>query len=332
VPRQADPDAACPEVRRTWAARENVEVAEVRLARPLGNRVAVRAGGSWYPYPVLPCGERTWAVEVPKCAEDPGSLFVPAAPIDPATVEAWRGFAAYADPRPLVLVGDGVIDANFDSYWDTRAYKRRRWDVPALLPAAPARSGGYPVIGAAEALERLRGGVPESAQSGRRLTVTRVRLGTHEFGTDRGTVALPAWIFSFRGADYPGVVPAVAEPARFLYPLREGWFSPLVHGYRVSPDGRTLTVLFQGLRREGASACDADYEVGRVESPQAVVVEVVEVRRRPGADSDPATRCTVIHGYQALTLPLLAPLGGRAVVNDVSGFPLPLLPDAGAAR
>lgn len=93
-------------------------------------------------------------------------------------------------------------------------------------------------------------------------------------------------------------------------------------GYQVSPDGRTVTVIFQGIRRPTGGSCDADHEIGRAESPQVVAVEVIVVRRRPHADSDPATHCVNRRGYQTLTFPLLAPLGGRAIVNDPSGIPL----------
>jgi hypothetical protein len=165
--RRADPAAKCPEL-NSWTADYSTEVVEVPLERPLGNRIAVRAEGGWYAYPVLPCGQQTWAVRAPICAEPRGTVFLPSAPIDPATLGAWSDFPAYASPRPLVVLGDGVIDTNFESSWDTRAYERRRWDVPAQLPATPAESGGYPVIGAAEALERLRDGVPDSPKPGRR--------------------------------------------------------------------------------------------------------------------------------------------------------------------
>ncbi len=225
-------------------------------------------------------------------------MFLPAASIDPATVGAWSDFPAYTSPRPLVLLGDGVIDASFDSAADSRAYNRRRWDVAPRLPATPAEAGTCPVIRAVEASDRLRDGVPESPKPGRRLEVTDVRLETRNFETDRGPVSLPAWIFHFRGADSPGVVAAVAEPALYLYPMRERIFVPIVHGYQVSSDGRTVTVVFQGIRR-------------------------------PGADSDPATPCRNRRGYQALTFPLLAPLGGRPVVDDPSGTPLRVI-DAGS--
>jgi hypothetical protein len=314
----ADPDAPCLETPRTWGEKTRRSFAEVRLARPLGNRVVVGGGHGSYAYPAVACGAPSWWVDLPLCEEPPLTLFDPTGPIARQTLEHWSRFDAGADPRPIVLTGDGLLDPQFTSSVDERAWRARRWEIPVDLPAAPAEAGGYPVIGAAQALLDMRGGKALSDKPGHRTKVTKMRLATAAFDTDRGPRVLPAWLVSFTGTDSPGVVPAVAEPARFRYPFKTGYL-PGLEMIRIGTDDRTLTLLFRhGRWTEGP--CDREFELGRAETAQVVALEFVQLRRRSGTDSDPTTKCVQEkYNYMSFTIKLLAPLGGRAIVEDVTG-------------
>ncbi|MGC9221873.1 MAG: hypothetical protein ACP5H2_11085 [Solirubrobacteraceae bacterium] len=138
----------------------------------------------------------------------------------------WRGFPASANPRPIVVVGEGsVLDPalGFPNSADKIAWIAAHFTLAVPLPTAKSTSDGYPVISAAAAYRLLRSmGGKQKYPVTTWLSVDKVRLGQAAFDTDRGPVKLPAWKFGLAGVKRPGAVLAVADPEIYTPPaLRE---------------------------------------------------------------------------------------------------------------
>jgi hypothetical protein len=137
----------------------------------------------------------------------------------------WAASPATAIPRPLVLTGESVLAPalGFKTGDAKIAFGAGNFVAPASLPVGPAAAGGYRLISAASALVLLKssgGGFGVSPPvSTAPLVITAVVLGTAAFSTDRGTIKLPAWLFSLAGMQNPAAVLAMSPSAQFASPI-----------------------------------------------------------------------------------------------------------------
>lgn len=126
-------------------------------------------------------------------------------------LRAWAAFPVNVRPRALVLTSDPVTapSRGFLTTELKEAFLSGAFLDPAVFPAGPARAGGYPVVGARDALAVLRAeGSPANGAPAPPipLPITGVRFGAAPFSTDRGTRSLPVWLFSLQGVHDPAAV------------------------------------------------------------------------------------------------------------------------------
>lgn len=237
-------------------------------------------------------------------------------------LQAWTAFPVHASPRPIVLVGSPVLGpSKFPDGHAKEDFISGAFDRPAQLPAGPATADGYPLMGSDGAFVVLRSQFhsivsgPPSSPAGTRLTITSARFGSGTFLTDRGDRTMPAWLFSFAGVDDPVAVLAVAPAAQWSPPGRVagGLGASFANGAIIGGDHQALTVGFTGAA-SGTGPCTATYALRLTESSTAVVVTVIEY-----SHNSPTTVCTLVGYERTASAVLTAPLGGRVVVDAVSG-------------
>lgn len=212
---------------------------------------------------------------------------------------------------------------------------------------APVRAGEQPVIGAAEALDRLnaagRGGGSGPGPSGcatsvpltpdtptgatdtlpcnpeprpvkppRTESVKGAVLGLVAGTVDGGRGLVPAWLFEVAGADgKPGrtvVQPASRDDGATTAPVPPQ--GRTVPGFSYAQADRTLTVNFWG------GVCST-YALEAREEAGAVLVKITDTPNKPGQ------ACIMIAKEMSVTAPLQQPLGDRKVVDATTGKPLP---------
>lgn len=214
--------------------------------------------------------------------------------------------------------------------------------------SAPVRAADQPVVGAVEALARLnaRSGGTEGSGTGPSGCATSVPLDPDHpveatdtppcnpeprpmkpprtetvkgavLGLAAGTVdgargLVPAWLFEVAGkGGAPGHT--VAEPAAAA---GDGAPTPgpkdgrTVPGFSYAEADRKLTVNFWG------SPCSS-YAASARESAESVMVKITDTPHQPGQ------ACIMLAQEMSVTVALEKPLGGRAVVDTVTGKPLP---------
>jgi hypothetical protein len=240
-----------------------------------------------------------------------------------AALDAWATFPVDASVRPVVLTSDPVSNpaSGFRTTDAKEAFLTGLFTAPSTLPVGPADAGGYPVVGAADALAMMRAeGTPAigAPRAPAPLVITDVRFGDSSFETDRGARSLPVWLFSFAGVEDSAAVLAIAPSSRFRAPPEP--LGPSSVGARLAPDGRTATITFVGARA-GRGPCTADYTVEQLASRTAVVVSVRELRQ--DSPSAPTTTCPAVGYSRMQTIVFAAPLGNRVLVDAATGAPVP---------
>lgn len=167
-------------------------------------------------------------------------------------LQAWAGFPAERQPRPLILLSSAVQPGGFPNGQTKLAFHH------GLIEAAP----GFPT----QVLQELRG--QPQPWEGPPLLVTSATPGEREFTTDRGRQKLPAWCVWAQD---------VPEPIWVLDPAtsRQSWQPPgqefrYWQGQKalVGTDGRTLTLSFTGSPESYTSYPEAQV----LESGNAVAV------------------------------------------------------------
>lgn len=223
----------------------------------------------------------------------------------------WSRFPVDSSPRRLVLTGPEILDpaGGFPDGADKLAYIERDIVPPATLPAAPATSGGYPVIGAREALRVFSAAKGSGPPASKRLRISSVSLGTGVFRTDRGTEHLPAWLLRFRGVHSPAAVLAVAPSRIFAPGSVPAGRQPFITAAWMGPKDRTLTADFTG-EPAGTGPCTADYRLQVETSKTAVAVVVLE-----SSHASKGKACSGVGYARHATVKLSAPLGARVVVD-----------------
>ncbi|MBV9823790.1 MAG: hypothetical protein JO144_16290 [Actinobacteria bacterium] len=239
---------------------------------------------------------------------------------DPAAALAkWRSFPVTANPRPLVLVGAPVLDpaTGFRTGDAKLAYVSGAFEPAVALPSTPVTSGGYALVTARAALEKLRASAAKQPVA-HPVRIVAVSLGKASFGTDRGPRTLPAWRFTLDQAADPVEVLAVAP--KYLWPAASAGLPD--RGATLGADGRTVTYRFFGTPA-GPPPCGAEYAADVAEAGTAVVLSVREVAPSPrpgsapaGSDTSAAQGCTAIGALRTVTVTLSSPLGARVLLTS----------------
>jgi hypothetical protein len=258
------------------------------------------------------------------CAETSDVVVAPAGPAGIATpsptagpgdeltaaLEEWKDFPAGADQRPLIILRE-TSGGGFKTSDAKMAYGGGSWSTPKELPPTPKEFGGYPVIGAAEALEVLRGEERGAEKEGDGIEVERVRLTTSTFPTDRGTLELPAWRVDFDGGTLPFFVVAVADSARYVPDPRTPFYS---FGGVIGTESDTELMVSHGGSADDPGPCGADYRIETAESDNAVAFRVVTVERPEAETTNDTVACdAMLHG-RSTPMTLDAPLGKRVLL------------------
>ncbi|HET9780569.1 MAG TPA: hypothetical protein VFR33_02225, partial [Candidatus Dormibacteraeota bacterium] len=139
------------------------------------------------------------------------------------------------------------------------------------------------------------------------LVVRDVSLGTAQFGTDRGTTQMSAWLFSVNGVSGAFAYPALDSTAY--------WSGGMVRDAStssgtVTADGSGIEWHFIGGPAVEGS-CHTDYVAAIAESDAAVAIAVAPDSSRSCGGASSAV------GYlRAVTVALRKPLGGRVLLDE----------------
>jgi hypothetical protein len=252
-------------------------------------------------------------------SRSPGAASPAPAPQLSAALGHWAGFPVSAATRPLVVGTEAEVTGpdEFPSGAAKIAFDAGAIDLPRSLPSGPHSVGGFTLVTAARAASVLTSAPAVGPTPSTRLTVTRARLGTGIFSTDRGRQALPAWQFSFKGVSGTVNVLAVAAAQRF-WPARLKQVTTQLSAAQPGRSGRVLTLTAEGAQA-GTGPCQASYSVRQQSSGRAVALYVVAKEHGPGQGG-----CASV-GYR-VTLPvtLPAPLGNRVLVDARNAAPIPV--------
>ena len=250
-----------------------------------------------------------------------GGLPLPSPPT--AALAKWKDFPAGARPRPIIIF-DRTLERIGPNGFMSEPDRKQDWGCNRFVlgsgvtlsnaAPSPATAGGasFPAIGSTRAFsELIAARAPFSATSAqcasaRPFVIKAVRWGTAGFPTDRGSMAMSAWLFDIAEIEaYLGY--AGLEPSSFwggsVNPGGGG-------GARISGDGMTLRIP---VGNAGPGRCDSDYTVATAESSTAVAFAV---KRIGHATPGELVACTLPLRISFISAPLQAPLGGRVLVNE----------------
>ncbi len=210
-------------------------------------------------------------------------------------LQAWSGFPADRQARPLVLLGGVTMSGGFRTGEQKIAFIRGAIEV---VPGFPPD-----ILRVMRREPRDHAGPP--------LTLTTAAKSSTQFCTDRGRRQLPAW--KVRARDVPEPI-WVLDPAT----IQQAWWPsdqdfPGWQGTTAAlqPDGRTLTMTFTG----GPAAWKQYPSAEVLESRGALALIPAEVDTGPDG-----WRILVGHPREVMVT-LARPLGNR-VLLDQSGAPV----------
>lgn len=230
-----------------------------------------------------------------------------------AALAKWKDFPAEADPRPLLIMRN-VSGGGFNTGEAKMAFMDGNWTVPDELPETPEEFGGYPVIGAADALAVLRGDQAGGKSGVDALAVESLRLVTvKDVPTDRGTKKLPAWRVDFEDASEPWFVVAVAPSARYDSSAVQPYSYP--DGSVVGTESAIDLTVSHGGSVDDPGPCGADYRIETAESDNAVAYRVVQIERPTSAPSDEPVTCPAALYGRRTPMTLEKPLGNRILLS-----------------
>lgn len=243
-----------------------------------------------------------------------------------AALAAWRDFPVNANPRPILWLGGPNLVTAFpgnDSKIAGICNKLILQPGLKLSTSAPAQAtatwpsgtaASYRAISAAtafSALLRTGSSADQSMCHGvNPLVIAAVRWGPASVDTDRGAAQVSTWMFQATGVTGEFAYPGLDPSAYWLGgPVASG-SAPGV-GDRLSSDGRTLTIGLVGSA-DTPGPCGADYTAAAAESDTAVAVAVKTISHAGGGD----VACDLVGYFRTLTVHLVAPLGGRVLVDE----------------
>jgi len=213
-------------------------------------------------------------------------------PITEQSLGRWASFPIGADPRPLVLLGEGFDAPKFVEVEDNTAFYLGRIDANGKVPPE-----------AAEAFAKMA--KPNAGKP--KIKVLSARQGMSKFDTDRGPRELPAWIFELEGAYGPVVVLAIKPGYQAEYSKTRA---------SVSADGRTLSINMAKAHEPCPGEQALIFQPRRLESSTAVAVGL-------NVSGGPSGSCPqrAIYLSEDYTIHLSSPLGNRVLV-DPKGNPI----------
>lgn len=235
---------------------------------------------------------------------------------------AWReGFVALE-----VLNPHGWNHVRQIPAWVNRSSHNGAWRLAAKLPAdSPGDAdvrwpdgevSQVPLITAASAYAEFSKPadlIEEEcpAKGCRVLRVTGAELGKVPLETSRGTIQVPAWLFTVEGVEQKKVHVAVAPSAVTARPERVRGDIEGVMAFDLVADKPHELLL-----RYGYGACDTVYGARAYETEQLVVVDVDEKAANSGEP------CPAILKTATTTVRLTRPLGDRLVLDSGAGLPV----------
>ncbi|MFF4622323.1 hypothetical protein [Nonomuraea jabiensis] len=198
------------------------------------------------------------------------------------------------------------------------------WKLAAELPANPLTAARLrwpdgsvsevPLVTAADAyagLSKPADFIEEEcpAKGCRPLRVTGAELGETTLATSRGTIRVPAWLFSVKGVGPKYVYVAVAPSAVTARPQAAEGGSEEVMGFDLVA-GKPRDLLLE----YGHGSCDRVHGARAYETGKLVVVDVDEE-----GSSGP---CNLMLNIARTTVTLARPLGDRLVLDSGTGLPV----------
>ena len=231
-------------------------------------------------------------------------------------LKPWSRFPVATSSRPIVAI-EGSVLAPADGFRTGAAklaFLQGRFRLGVPLPQAPTRFRGWRVISARQALDlwhsqSSKGPAPPTP----RLVITRIRVASASFTTERGARILPAWAFSVRGLHNPIDVLALPDSRVFVPPAY--WDGD---NATISGNGRMIRVGFIG-GHAGDKPCDDSYTAGSIADRHAVAFWIIDHPVKTTGN----VACVAVGYPRVVDFHLAKPLGARALV-DSSGAPVPV--------
>jgi hypothetical protein len=228
---------------------------------------------------------------------------------------AWRDGLVLLDPGELITI---PADAGFTSQHQKDALYSGHFVLGGTLPSAPLTGrvtwpgGGatVPLLTASAAFRQLATNKPCVNGPCGHFTVTGAKPGTMALLTNRGSVTVPAWIFTVDGPPY-AVTEAALAPASYAVlpqPVPQGGIDGAGLA-AVSPDGRTLTVTYP------TGSCISG-------SGGLVYASATAVILGAWVHNSNVSLCPANLVFRQATVRLAAPLGTRAVLDAGTGQPV----------
>ncbi|HEV2781219.1 MAG TPA: hypothetical protein VGX25_17700 [Actinophytocola sp.] len=278
---------------------------------------------------ILACGAQP-AVVAPATGRLPVSPTTPEPP-PTAGAQAWASFPVDRKPRPILLLSRQPSMEGFTTDAAKLAALNGNLELAAELPAAPPTvvaqlpdgPAEFPTLPAERALADLRKELLSSQKPNPTdaLPITRVELGSAAFPTDRGLIALPAWLFHPVDALGPIGWPALPPEA----------FWPQTAPRSLAPaaklvDDTTLTVHLPAP----PPACPGQPIYRRAAAPaESATTVMINVRTIPVSTAPGAAQPTCAHDlamrFEPHRVTLAAPLGARVLLDD-RGAPIAVTP------
>ncbi|GAA3000053.1 hypothetical protein GCM10017559_21180 [Streptosporangium longisporum] len=231
---------------------------------------------------------------------------------------AWRkGFVSLEVMNPRGWARVGPIPA-----WANRSAHNGAWQLATTLPAdSPTRANVHwpdgsvsqvPLVTTANAYAEFSEPadfIEEEcpAKGCRPLQVTGVELDEVPLETSRGTVQVPAWLFTVRGVKQKYVHVAVDPSAVTTRPEQ-------VQNEEVTAFDLVVGKPDELLLQYGYGACDSIHGARAYETDHLVVVDVDEEYS--------GEMCPAILKTATITITLTRPLGDRLVLDSGTGLPV----------
>ncbi|MFI6740680.1 hypothetical protein ACIBI9_47825 [Nonomuraea sp. NPDC050451] len=242
-------------------------------------------------------------------------------------VARWDGSAADRAWRSGLVPLGGLQDRGGwtdPPAWVTRSTHNGVWKLAAELPADPLTDArvrwpdgsvsAVPLVTAADAyaeFSKPADFVEEEcpAKGCRPLRVTGAELGEATVETSRGTITVPAWLFTAKGVEFKFAYVAVAPSAVTARPQAAEGETEEVTGFDL-----VASKPHDLLLKYGHGSCDRIHGARAYETGRLVVVDVDE--------EGSGGMCDLMLNMATITVTLTRPLGDRLVLDSGTGLPV----------
>jgi hypothetical protein len=260
-----------------------------------------------------------------------------------AALTRWADAVAAAAAGPQAFTPTGELTSQIGNWEasvgenDKIALLSGRIEVAGSLPTVPPPHGpitwqdgtstSVGLLSAAQAAADIRMSSGGDCGGCVPLQITGAHLTTGSIETSRGSATVPMWAFSVQGTSVLVTRVAVADRVTVAPPPWDAYHPPIglrVERASVAAGGRELTVFFEGAPDPATQPCGEDYSAEGLESATAVAV-IIDVH--PYAGPYPSSwGCMLVGAERSVSFELVEPLGSRAVLEAVEGFPVPVTP------